>query len=254
MDLLDLQRLFTALAMPLPASLLLLGVALVLGLSARTPRSDVALACCVWLLLLVASSPLFAQRLMATLERPFPPKPPEACPRADAIVLLGGGMQPRVASDERGRINQGADRVWEAAQLYHAGCAPLVLISGGGTLVWPVTGTEADATRALLLDLRVPAAAIVTESTSRDTQQNALYLSTILPPAVAPRILLLSSAWHLRRAVPLFEHLGYHVLPVGADYHGFRRCRTHDCWMPSAAALAETGLVIKEYLGYWIEN
>ena len=140
------------------------------------------------------------------------------------------------------------------ARLYHAGCAPQVVISAGGTVAWPVIGAEADAIRALLLDLRVPASAIISEAASRDTEQNAQYLATVLPLAVAPRILLVSSAWHLRRAVPLFERRGYKVLPVGADYRGFRRCRGHECWIPSAGALDTTGLVIKEYLGYWVEG
>ena len=63
-------------------------------MAGRGRRAGVALACVAWLVLFVASSPLFTQYLMARLERAYPPAPPEACPRADAIVLLGGGMQP----------------------------------------------------------------------------------------------------------------------------------------------------------------
>jgi len=88
-------------------------------------------------------------------------------------VMLGGGIEPA----RRGRsalpdLRNAADRVWHAARLYHAGKAPLLVLSGGSD-----TGTyatsEAMAMQQLLLQMGVPEAAMLLEEASRNTQQNA---------------------------------------------------------------------------------
>ena len=67
------------------------------------------------------------------------------------------------------------------------------------------------------------------------------------------RILLVTSAWHLRRAVALFARAGFAVVPVGADFRSFRACLGVMCWLPSAGALEATGLAVKEWLGYGMQ-
>lgn len=47
-------------------------------------------------------------------------------------VVLGGAVQPLLVGEERPRLHRDSDRVWEAARLWHAGCAPRVLVSAGG--------------------------------------------------------------------------------------------------------------------------
>ena len=251
MDGLDLQRLLTALIMPLP-----LGLGLALGgliLLWRARRVG-------WLLvggglgaIALASSPLVAGALLASLEQAYPPRAAAQCRPADAIVLLGGAVQPLVAGDVRPRLHRGSDRVWEAARLYHAGCAPRVLVSAGGRIEPPLRAPETEAIAALLVDLGVPRAALVLEAESRNTQDNAAFSRAALAPLGAERVLLVTSAWHLRRAVALFEGEGFAVLPVGADYRSFRTCRGIECGVPSVGALEATGLAIKEYLGYWVQ-
>ena len=253
MDLLDLQRLITAVIMPLPGGLALTGVGLVVLATSRWRRSGLLLGGTGLAMILLAAMPAVAQALMGTLERPYPPHPPAACPRADAIVILGGAVQPLLVGDERPRLHRGSDRVWEAARLWHAGCAPRVLVSAGGKVEPPVAATESAAIAGLLTDLGVPASALVLEADSRNTQGNAAYSRERLAPFGVKRILLVTSAWHLRRAVALFTHAGFEVVPVGADYRAFGACRGLDCWVPSPGALEMTGLAVKEWLGYWVQ-
>ena len=81
-------------------------------------------------------------------------------PRAEAIVLLGGGIAPANAARALPDLNEASDRVWQAARLFQAGRAPLILASGGHD---PQASrySEAQAMRLLLLDLGVPAEAIL---------------------------------------------------------------------------------------------
>ena len=121
MDGLDLQRLITALLMPLPLGLLLAGAGLILLAASRWRRGGWWRG--GWLLavsglatLLLAALPGVSRTLMADLERPYPPRPAAECPRAGAIVLLGGALQPLLAGEARGRLHRGSDRAWEAAR------------------------------------------------------------------------------------------------------------------------------------------
>jgi uncharacterized SAM-binding protein YcdF (DUF218 family) len=253
MDLLDLQRLVTALIMSLPfgLGLAVAGLALLRGPMSR--RLGVWLIGVGLMVVGLASLPPVAEALMRSLEHAYPPRGPEDCRPGDAIIVLGGAVQPLLAGDLRPRLHRGSDRVWEAARLYHAGCAPRVVVSAGGLIEAPVRASETDAIAGLLADLGVPRSALVVEATSRNTQGNAVFCRSVLGPLAMDRVLLVTSAWHLRRAVALFEDAGFEVTPVGADYRSIGSCRGIECWVPSVGALEATGLVVKEYLGYWVQ-
>jgi len=253
MDWLDLQRLLTSLVMPLPFGLALAVLGALLWWYRQSKPLWAWLVGAGFVVIWLGSTPLVAQWLLLPLERAYPPRFAAECRPAQAIVLLGGAVQPLVAGDLRGRLHRGSDRVWEAARLYHAGCAPLVVVSAGGLVEPPQRARETEAIAALLLDLGIPASSLVLEDESRNTQGNAASTRALLEPRAIDAVLLVTSAWHLRRAVALFEAAGFEVSPVGADYRSFRACRHLQCWIPSPDALDASGLAMKEYLGYWIQ-
>lgn len=254
MDWLDLQGLATSLAMPLPLGLGLILIGLFLWSSSRLRRFGASMVVAGWVLIGLASSSWVGGALMASLERPYPPHSADECTKADAIVLLGGAIRPVLAGDLVPRLHRASDRIWQAARLYHAGCAPRILISAGGNIEPPLVAPESEAIAEMLTDLGVPFSALVLEAESRNTQGNAAFSRATLAPLGADRILLVTSAWHLRRAVALFERQGFDVVPVGADFRSFRGCRGIECWVPSVGALEVTGLAMKEYLGYWVQT
>ncbi len=261
MDLLELRRLLTALVMPLPFGLGLAigagGLALLLRRRPRGRRWACLMAASGILLLWIAAMPWTAGWLMRSLESPYPPRPAAECGGAidvDAIVVLGGAVSPQLGGDARARLHRGSDRIREAALLYHAGCAPQLLVSAGGGVQAPAIRSEADAIRALLLELGVPEAATIIEDQSRSTAENARYSAALLDKdGKAPRILLVTSAWHLRRATPLFRNAGFDVVPVGSDYRSLARCSGLSCLFPDTGALDASSAAWKEHLGYWIQ-
>ena len=201
----------------------------------------------------ISSLPAVAESLMAGLEAGYPPRESGDCPRAEAIVVLGGAIAPVLEGDLYPRLHRGSDRLLEAARLYRAGCAPVVAISSSALVLAPYRGSETAAMADLLADLGVPRSAMVLEAQGRNTQGNAAFSKTLLQSLGIRRVLLVSSAWHLRRAAALFAREGFEVLPVGADYRSFRACRGLECWVPSVGALEASGLAVKEYLGYWAQ-
>lgn len=253
MDWLDLQRLVTSLILPLPLGLCLSCLGLVLLWRLRSRWAGGWLIGCGVGVIGLAASPVVAERLMAGLESPYPPRVVAECPRADAIVVLGGALRPRLQDDLRPRLHRASDRIWEAARLYEAGCAPLVVVSAGGRVEPPFEGPEIDGIVDLLGDLGVPREALVLEAESRNTQGNAAFSRALLAPLGVDRVLLVTSAWHLRRAVALFEREGFEVIPVGADYRSLQTCRGLECLVPSVDALEASGLVLKERLGFLLQ-
>ena len=109
------------------------------------------------------------------LEREWTAVKAEDAPKADAIVLLGGGMGSNTNvypnAEMYSEMWSGADRVWHAARLWKAGKAPIVIPTGCG---------EKESAVPLLRDLGVPDEAILVEDKARNTEENARFVERIL--------------------------------------------------------------------------
>ena len=199
----------------------------------------------VWLW--VWSSPWFFILLGGALERGFPPTPVESLPRADAIVVLGGGIGAPTNLTRYPELFPGADRGWHAARCYHAGKAPVILFSGVG---------EGPGIKQFLTDLGVPSAKIILESESRNTYENGMFTRDKLKDMKAKKIILVTSAWHMRRSVMTFKRMGVEVIPAGADYEalttqGMWTPKMLNYYLPTADCLSRNSAMLKEHLGYW---
>lgn len=252
-------RALKLLAMPLGASSCLLLTALLLR---RRPwASRIAIGASL-LLQAAAGNIWVSNSLVGALESIHPaPDPSES---ADAIVVLGGGTEPAVSPRDSVEVKEQGDRVLYAARLYKHGRAPLVVTTGG--LVAKSGGESfyesSDAAR-LLTELGVPSAAIVEESRSRSTAQNAANVRPILESLGVKRVFLVTSALHMPRAVMLFGDSGVEVIPALADYlvsesdprapsGGWRGFYTG--LIPDARYFFRTTLALKELYGFLLQS
>lgn len=186
------------------------------------------------------------------LETEFPVEKAEDAPVCDAIVLLGGGMGSNTNRLPYAEMWSGADRAWHAARLFRAGRAPLVIPSGR---------CEEESTVPLLLDFGVPRAAIAVEGAARNTEENAKFVERLLAaraggePARRPRVLLVTSAWHMRRSLLMYRMYapGLDIVPAAADHEAIASWRSFqlDDLVPTADCLGRTCALFKEYVGYW---
>lgn len=245
-------KLLTFLLQPLGTAALALLLALMLW-----PRRALSAALIVFALawLWLWSTPLASTTLCASLEQRYPALPAQQVPEADAILLLGGGIEP--ASPPRRPdfdLAGGGDRIIYAAQLYHAGKAP-VIVATGGRLPWtPGAASEADAMRALLLRLAVPDAAIVREDRSRTTRENMQYSAAKLAQLNVHRVLLVTSALHMPRSMSNARVLGVEVIAAPTDIEVLPERRYGVLgWLPDAQKLERSGAAFKEYLGLWYD-
>lgn len=192
--------------------------------------------------------------LSKVLAEEFPPVSAESMPDADAIVILGGGIGKQSEENCYPELFVSSDRVWHAARLWKAGKAPIVVASGS---------SERFASVPFLRDLGVPEEVIEVDDVSRNTEENAKYTEALLRDRLdlkdgyaKPKILLVTSAWHMRRSLLMFSRYApnLEVVPAPADYEMIAYLRGgHSIWdsLPSAEALMRNSYLWKEIIGYW---
>ena len=249
-----LDKILTVLVLPLGVAVgtgLLALAALALG--RRRGAAGLTAFAVVWLW--VWSTPFPTRALVGPLADPYPIQPVEMAPVADAIVLLGGGTKPIRGDMIYPDLADSADRIWHAARLYHAGKAPLIIVSSGNVLDNLRQPSRAGAMRMLLDALGVPDDAIVIEDSSRNTRQNAVFTERLATARGIERVLLVTSHWHLRRAEAVFRRVGLDVTPVGTDYTHRGRLPGKFLvfkFLPSASTLLFNSRLLKEHLGYLV--
>ena len=244
-----LHGLATAVISPLGTALLLGVAALVLG-AWRWRRLSVLAALLGLIWLWVWSMPVASLWLRGVLESRYPPLALQGVPSAQAIVVLGGGVSPPGAGRPWPDLSAAADRVWHASRLFHAGKAPIVVMSGGADPTLSAV-SEAQSMRDFILDLGVPNAAVLLEASSRNSRENAQFAAALLRQRRIDRVLLVTSALHMRRALAHFTAQGLTVVPVATD-HSPLAAPGAAGWLPDAGALEGSGRAFKELLGQWI--
>jgi len=218
----------------------------------KVARLLFALSLC-WLF--VWGTDCVSRQLVFWIEKNYPPIPMDKVPSADVIVVLGGGMAPPKGVCSCPELYGGADRVWHAARLYHAGKAPVIM---------PTGCTEANSSVVFLKALGVPSSAIIVETKANNTIENGLYSKELMQKNGFTNALLVTSAFHMRRAEMIFRTIGVQVVPVATDYETTGGCFEESdgaknplSWLtvlrcfPSASILDRNAWYLKEFVGYW---
>nr|WP_092075086.1 YdcF family protein [Dendrosporobacter quercicolus]NSL50053.1 YdcF family protein [Dendrosporobacter quercicolus DSM 1736]SDN31569.1 Uncharacterized SAM-binding protein YcdF, DUF218 family [Dendrosporobacter quercicolus] len=179
---------------------------------------------------------------------------PPLQPQGDVIVLLGGGALPDIEGVHGlGQLSGfAANRLLTAAHLYQRLRVP-ILVSGGQ--VYQTSGWEAEIAKSILIGLGVPQNEIIVENQSRNTTENARYSKELLDQNGFCRPLLVTSAFHMARAVRQFEKAGLSVLPFPADYQAnVVPVFTFSQLRPTAGSLQTVSLAAKEYIGLGVSK
>ena len=186
-----------------------------------------------------------AERTLGWLEQAYLPP---AEPQGDVIIMLGGGAMPDSPDvDGVGALCASpANRLLTAVRLQRKLGVP-ILLSGGQ--VYEDTGAEAKIARRILIDLGVPEEQILVETRSVNTTQNARYSAEILRAQGLTQPILVTSAFHMKRAVLNFKKQGIDVVPYPADYQVTHHPVFHYTKLrPQTEALLNNVTVLQETL------
>ena len=243
-------------------ALLVLGCVLAASKGKWSRRFGIVVLCVLFAWMWAWSTPAIQRVIGFSLEREYwsaddatlVPRV-ETMPECDAIVILGGGMGGNAKVSPYAEMWTGADRVWHAARAWKAGKAPIVVPTGMGC-------AESDAQ--LLLDLGVPRDRIHLEDQARNTEENARFVeqtvNSVVPaktPAAPHKILLVTSAWHMKRSLLMFRRFApaLEVVPCATDFETTLRFAKRGFvfadFFPDATSLWNNSVLFHEWLGYW---
>ncbi len=183
--------------------------------------------------------------MLGPLETRFPRYVEDGRPVA-GIVVLGGGEDPRPA-EQHGVLATGdaAERLIAFADLARRHPEARLVHSGGSGSVTPAP-KESEMVRRHAAELGWPAERVIFEDRSRNTRENALFTKELMQPRTGERWLLVTSAWHMPRAVGIFRGAGFDVVAHPVDYRGVAKGRGIPGIMDG---LRRVELAWREYVG-----
>ena len=204
------------------------------------------------------------------LEKDYPAEKVDACPNADAIIVLGGGVggMPPELDYPYPLMTDAADRVWHGVRLWRA----LKARDPEKVVKVYCTGPDVSLTMpSLLRDFGISEECIVAVDGPRNTEEEARTLGelfgrvehvegvelstpTLEFHTTRPKALLVTSALHMKRATRIFKKYapGLEVVPVATDHHfvadPLRFGRWH-YWVPDLDALVGFSMIEHELVG-----
>jgi uncharacterized SAM-binding protein YcdF (DUF218 family) len=232
----------------LPIPFLPIGLCLTLGLLALLLKKR-------WLgllavaILYVASLPPTAALLLSTVENDYPAIEVKDCPKADAIVVLCG-----MVHDTGGSATEwtgAVDRFERAVELAAADRAPFLVFTRGVNWTDPHNEAEGDVLAREAVKHGIAAKRIVLATAPiEETSGEMRSIRQAVEKHGWKRIILVTSAFHMPRAMWLAEHEHLNVIPFPADFRAeWRSLKSMNSALPQATYLESTELALREWIG-----
>lgn len=236
-----LHKVLPILVLPLGASLVLLTIALF-----RRRRLLAVISAGV---LYIASTPLFGNWVLRTRERQYPAVTVANCPTADAIVVLSGTIDQNSGAPD-GYVWTAADRFDYGIRLFQAGKARMMVFTGGRVPWLKQTVSEGEILQNLAVQRGVPPTATAVAGNIENTADEANALGRLARDKHFSHLILVTTAWHMPRAMLLFRYTGLDVTPfaVGELVNPSAPLTVLD-FLPQAAALQHSEIALRELLG-----
>jgi len=213
---------------PLGAAILIGATVFLLEFSNRRRLRRVLLAL-VLSGLWISATPLFANWVSWQVASAALPDACDMREQSDAVILLGGTPSSRIV---------------HALKLHRAGKAPRILITA--------RASEAQRVANQLVELGAPRSALVLETKSRNTRDNAVGVAALFAKRGWEKGLLVTSSTHMRRALAAFRKVGLAVSAAPTDLPGPASLRNILDVLPDAEALAKTTFAIRELVGLYV--
>ena len=169
----------------------------------------------------------------------------------DGIIVLGGDISPAMF-EQRGVLATTGARLTEAVALARRFPLAQIVFTGGSSNLFGKSIPEAEAAERFLAAMGVPSGRTTFEARSRNTSENAMLTRDFVSPKPGERWLLVTSAFHMPRAMGAFRHAGrcHRVAAWPADYLTFgaqSEWGMPNGWVADGLRLVDLGA--KEWMG-----
>ena len=199
-------------------------------------------------ILVIFSMPIISGKLIAYLESDYEFNKPSKVVSANAIVVLSGMVQTIKTKDGLDYEWGGAvDRFFAGIDLFNLDKAP-TLIFTGGKLPWSIGLPEGEFLRKEAIKLGIPKKSILLTENVENTDQEARAVKKLLS-LDNPKVILVTSAFHMPRAQLVFKAAGINVIPFPVDFKIGAKKLTFMSFIPSASSFASTSYFVREMIG-----
>lgn len=193
--------------------------------------------------------------LILPLEQRFPPWD-SAGPAPDGIVVLGGAVSVDVAAARNEVVlNESAERLTVVADLARRYPKARIIFSGGSSALFFRDGTEAEFAVRLFETFGIARDRIIAEDQARNTVENAAFSKRLANPKAGEIWLLVTSAYHLPRAIGVFRKAGFTVEAYPVDWRTRGREDVLRPFFTVGDGIRRTDTAVREWVGlaiYWL--
>ncbi|MBT3514607.1 MAG: YdcF family protein [Nitrospina sp.] len=232
-----------------PETLLLFLLILSTGLlwTRYNKQGRILIGATVFIITLVSILP-FSSWILRPLEDRFP-IPKELPSVVDGIIVLAGAENVSVTA-ARGQpsVYDGGERLTTFAWLAHTYPDAVLLFSGGSGSLTEQKYKPADTARKIFNQIGLDSGRVTFESDSKNTEENALNSYALIKPIPGQRWILVTSAFHMPRAVGLFRKAGWNIIPYPVDFQTTK----HFSLKFDFREIGRLSLGIREWLGLFV--
>lgn len=249
----DIMRLMSPLAEPLGMLWLLMCLLAIYLLLKRRMLGVLALTICAVAFSIIGASSL-GESLLGSLERPYIRSNLNDLPVCDAVIMLGG-IHRTSSYDAFGfDLGNGSDRIVTAVELMRLRKAKALVLSGGISRVGKEKINPAVLFQKWFTSWNIPTGPVIYLAPCRNTWEEALAVKELARQQKWSRFLLVSSAYHLRRAEAVFKSTGLDVTSVGCDYQviGTEKGSQFSGPVPRSSTIGKLECYLHEELGWWL--
>ncbi|MEQ8470465.1 MAG: YdcF family protein [Marinoscillum sp.] len=207
----------------------------------------------IWIIIGFVLLVIFTNPLLCNLAlRNWEAKPimKDQLPLVETAIVLGGMVELDKEPKDQLHLNGNIDRIEETITLLKDGLIQQMVISGGsGSLLHDTP--ESVELMEFVLKRGVKPRQVIIEPQSRNTYENAVESAKILDSLNLKEqpLLLVTSAFHMPRALLCFKKQGINVIAYPVDYKSSNFTWSLEQLLPSADALATWQLLIREWVG-----
>ena len=199
-------------------------------------------------ILVIFSMPIISGKLIAYLESDYQLSKPSNIEPADSIVVLSGMIRTINSNDGLYyEFGEASDRIFAGINLFKEKKAPKLILTRG-KLPWSVGIPEGEYLKEIAITNGISENNILLTENVENTEQEAKAIKKLLSED-KPKVLLVTSAFHMPRAQKVFEAAGIYVVPFPVDFQKGLSKITFMSFMPSANALSGTSFFVREMIG-----